>query len=71
MRKERELTLRIMLAWLNSYLFPKMHSVWDVPKNRKHTLHTHTHTHTHTPRVQRHIPLPWGAHGDIYTADEP
>lgn len=25
--KERELTLRISLAWLNSYLSPKMHSV--------------------------------------------
>lgn len=59
MRKERELTLRIMLAWLNSYLFPKMHSVWDVPKNRKHTLHTpRARSETHTSPLgctRRHI----------------
>lgn len=58
-RKERELTLRIMLAWLNSYLFPRCILFEMCLKIG----HTHTHTSTH---IQRHIPLP-GVHTETYT----
>lgn len=53
-RKERELTLRIMLAWLNSYLFPRC-ILFEMCLKIGHT-HTYIHTHSETHTS------PWGAH---------